>query len=62
MESALLVLDPHVPLEQPAELEGAEVDGPDPIPISSRPTYSPTQTVETFTQPRFQRMPPLVLT
>ena len=27
----MLVLDSRVPLEQPAELEGAEVDGPDPI-------------------------------
>jgi len=31
MQSALLVFDSHVPLEQPTELEGAEVDGPDPI-------------------------------
>jgi hypothetical protein len=27
----MLVLDSHMPLEQLAELEGAEVDGPDPI-------------------------------
>ena len=33
-----------------------------PSSISSNPTYSPTHTIDTFTQRRFHRMPPLALT
>ncbi len=33
-----------------------------PSSISSKPTYSPAQTIETFTQSQFQRMLPLALT
>ena len=62
IESPVLVFNPHAPLVQAAKLQGAEVHVPDSVIDSSRPTYSPTQTIDTFTQRLFQRMPPLALT
>ena len=62
MQSAISVLDSHMPLEQLAEHEGAEVDGPDPITGLLKAQVFADATVETLTQRRFHRMPPLALT
>jgi hypothetical protein len=50
----VFVFNPHAP-----ELEGPEVAFEIASPISSTLTYSPTHTVETFTQLRFHSDPPV---
>jgi hypothetical protein len=48
-QSPIRILDAHVPLEQPAEAQGPEVDVPDAV-VDLLEADWPTQTVETLTQ------------
>lgn len=62
IESPVFVLDPQVAIVQATEPQRSKVAVQIPSAISSRPTYSPRQTVETFTQRRFHRMSQFALT